>query len=170
MDCSKSVFPVHHHLPELAQTQVLESVIPSNHLILCFSLLFLPSVFPSNRAFANELALCIRWPKYCSFIFSTSPSNEYSGILSFRIDWFALLAVQGTLEESSATPEFESINFEFTGSNYVRYLLWGLLRWLRGKESTWNAGDTYSISGSGRSTGEENGNSLQYSNLGNSMA
>ena len=110
MDCSKSVFLVHHHLSELTHTQVLELVIPSNHLLLCFPLLFLPSVFPSIRAFVNELALCIRWPKYCSFIFSTSPSNGYSGMMSFRINWFALLAVQGTLEESSATPEFESIN------------------------------------------------------------
>ena len=88
-------------------------------------------------------------------------------------EWFPLgltgLLVQGTLVEFSPTPEFESINSEFTGSNYISYTLWGLIRWLRGKESTWNAGDTYSISGSGRSTGEENGNSLQYSFLGNFM-
>ena len=69
----------------------------SNHLILCQLLLFLPSIFPSIRGFSNELALCIRWPKYWSFSFSISPSNEYSELISFSIDWFDLLAVQGTL-------------------------------------------------------------------------
>ena len=71
---------------------------PSNHLILCCSLLLLPSVFPSIRVFSNKLALCIRWPKYWSFSFSISPSNEYSGLIYFRIDWLDLLAVQGTLK------------------------------------------------------------------------
>ena len=75
----------------------IESVMPSNHLILCHSLL-LPSVFPSIRVFSNESVLCIRWPKYWSFSFSISPSNEYSGLISFRIDWLDLLAVQGTLK------------------------------------------------------------------------
>ena len=74
-----------------------ESMIPTNHLILC-SPLFLPSVFPSVRVFSNESALHIRWPKYCSFSFSISNSNEYSGLISFRIDWFDLRAVQGTLK------------------------------------------------------------------------
>ena len=74
----------------------IESVIPSNHLILCCPLLHLLSIFPSIRIFSSELDLCIRWPKYWSFSFSTSPSNEYSGVISFRIDWFDL-AVQGTL-------------------------------------------------------------------------
>ena len=73
-------------------------VMPSNHLILCYSLLLLPSIFHSIRVFSGELALCIRWPKYWSFSFSISPSNEYSGLISFRIDWFDLLAVQGTLK------------------------------------------------------------------------
>ena len=76
----------------------IESVMPSNHLILCRPLLFLPSVFPSIRVFLNELALRIRWSKYWSFSFSISLSNEYSGLISFRIDWFGLLAVQGTLK------------------------------------------------------------------------
>ena len=71
---------------------------PSNHLILCCPLLLLPSIFPSIRVFSNELALCIRWPKYWSFSFSISPSSEYSGLISFRIDWFDLLALQGTLK------------------------------------------------------------------------
>ena len=76
----------------------IKSVMPSNHLILCCPLLLLPSIFPSSRVFSNESLLCIRWPKYWSFSFSTSPSNEYSGLISFRIDRFDLLAVQGTLK------------------------------------------------------------------------
>ena len=75
----------------------IESVMPSNHLILCRPLL-LPSVFPSSRFFSHESALCISWPKYWSLSFSISPSNEYSGLISFRIDWFDLLAVQGPLK------------------------------------------------------------------------
>jgi len=75
-----------------------ESLMPSNHLILGHPLLFLPSIFPSIRVFSNESALHIRWPKYWSFSFSISPSNEYSGLISFRMDWLNLLAVQGTLE------------------------------------------------------------------------
>ena len=76
----------------------IESVMPSNHLILCHPLLLLPSIFPSIRVFSNESVLCIRWPKCWSFSFSVSPSNEYSGPISFRIDWFDVLAVQGTLK------------------------------------------------------------------------
>ena len=75
-----------------------ESVMPSNHLILCCSLLLLPSIFPSIRVFSNESVLHIRWPKYWSFSFSISPSNEYSGLISFRMDWFDLPAGQGTLK------------------------------------------------------------------------
>ena len=95
--CSTPGFPVHHQIRELTQTHVIESVIPSNHLILCCPLL-LPSIFPSIRVFSNESVLRIQWPKYWSFSFSISPSNEYSGLISFRIDWFDLLAVQGTLK------------------------------------------------------------------------
>ena len=87
----------------------MESVMPSNHLILCHPLLLLPSVFPSIRVFSNETVLRIRWPKYWSFSFNISPSNEYSGLISFRMDWLDLLAVQGTLE-SSPTLQFKSIN------------------------------------------------------------
>ena len=75
-----------------------ESVMPSNHLILCHPLLFPPSIFPSIRVFSNESVLCIRWPKYWSFSFNISPSNEHSGLISFRMDWLDLLAVQGTLK------------------------------------------------------------------------
>ena len=76
----------------------IESVMPSNHLILCRPLLLPPSIFPSIRVFSNETVLCIRWPKYWSFSFSISPSNEYSELISFRMDWLDLLAVQGTLK------------------------------------------------------------------------
>ena len=76
----------------------IESVMPSSHLILCHPLVFLPSIFPSTRVFSNESILPIRWPKYWSFSFSISPSNEYSGLISFSMDWLDLLAVQGTLK------------------------------------------------------------------------
>ena len=82
----------------LLKLMSIESVMPSNHLILCRPLLLPPSIFPSIRVFSNESVLHIRWPKYWSFSFSISPSNEYSGLISFRIDWFDLLAVQETLE------------------------------------------------------------------------
>ena len=88
------------HKVSLSSTlsQSLLKAILSNHLIFCHSFLLLPSIFPSIRVFSNELALCIRWPKYWSFSFSNSPSSEYSGLISFRIDWFDPLAVQGTLK------------------------------------------------------------------------
>ena len=98
MDCSTLGFPVHHQLPELLKLMSIKSVIPYNHLILCRPLLLLPSVFTSIMVFSNEPVLCIRWPKYWSFSLSISPSNEYSGLISFRMDWFDLLTVQGTLE------------------------------------------------------------------------
>ena len=81
----------------LLKLMSIKSVMPSNHLILCLPLLFPPSIFPNIRVFSNESVLHIRWPKYGSFSFSISPSNEYSGLISFRMDWFDLLAVQGTL-------------------------------------------------------------------------
>ena len=93
MDCSVPGSPVLHCLLEFAQIQVIESVMPFNHLILCHPLFLLASVFPSIRFFSNELALCIRWPKYWSFSFSTSPSNEYLELTSFRIDRFDLLVM-----------------------------------------------------------------------------
>ena len=82
----------------LLKLMFIESVMPSSHLILCRPLLLPPSIFPSIRVFSNESVLPIRWPKYWSFSFSISPPNEYSGLISFRIDWFDLLAVQGTLK------------------------------------------------------------------------
>ena len=85
----------------------IESVMPSNHLILCHLLLLRPSIFPSIRVFSNESFLHIRWPEYWSFSFNISPSNEHPGLISFRMDWLDLLAVQGTLK-SSPTPQFKS--------------------------------------------------------------
>ena len=102
-------FPVHHQFSELAQTHVHWVSDAINYLILCHPLLFLPSIFPSIRVFSNELGLCVRWPKYWSFSFSINPSNEYSWLISFRIDWFDLLDVQGT-QKSSPAPQFERIN------------------------------------------------------------
>ena len=98
MDCSTQGFPVHHQLLDLLKLMSIESVMPSNHLFLRHPLLLPPSVFPSIRVFSNESVLHIRWPKYWSFSFSISLSNEYSGLISFRIDWLDLLAVQDTLK------------------------------------------------------------------------
>ena len=109
MDCSTPGLPAHHQLPELLKLMSIESAMPSNHLILCCPLLLLPSIFPSIRVFSNESVLCIRRPKYWSSSFSINPSNEYAGLISFRIDWLDLLAVQGT-QEFSPTPQFKSIN------------------------------------------------------------
>ena len=109
MDCSTPGFPVHHQLSELAQTQSIESVMSSNYLILCCPLLLPPSIFPSIWVFSDESVLCIRWPKYWSFSFSITPSKDYSGLTSLKIDWFDHVAVQGTLE-CSPTSQFKSIN------------------------------------------------------------
>ena len=99
MNCSSPGLYDHHQLPESTQKPMsIESVMPSNHLILCCPLLLLPSVFPSIRVFSNESALYIRWPKYWSFSFSISPSNEHPGLISFKMDWLDLFAVQGTLK------------------------------------------------------------------------
>ena len=94
----------------LLKLMAIELVMPPNHLILHHPLLLPPSIFLSIRVFSNESVLPIRWPKYWSFTFSISPSNEYSGLISFRIDWLDLLAVQETLKGSSPTPQFKSIN------------------------------------------------------------
>ena len=98
MNCSTPGFPVHHQLPELAQTHVhwVGDTIQTSHPLS--SLFLLPSIFPSIRVFSNKSVLCIRWPKYWSFSLSISPFNEYSGLIFFRMDWFDLLAVQGTLK------------------------------------------------------------------------
>ena len=95
----------------LLKPMSIEWVMPFNHLILCHPLLLLPSILPSIRVFSNESALRIRWPKYWSFSFIISPSNEYLGLISFRIDWLDLLAVQRTLKSLLSTPQFKSHQF-----------------------------------------------------------
>ena len=94
----------------LLKLMSIESVMSSNHLILCCPLLLPPSIFPSIRVFSNESVLHIRWPKYWSFSFNISPSNEYLGLISFRMDWLDLLASPRDSQESSPTPQFKSIN------------------------------------------------------------
>ena len=98
MACSTPGFPFLHQLQELLKLMPIEWLMPSNHFILCRPLLLSPSIFPSIRVFSKESVLCIRWPKYWSFTFNISPSNEYSGLISFRMGWLDLLAIQGTLE------------------------------------------------------------------------
>ena len=107
MNCGTPGLPVHHPLRSVPKLMSIELVRPSNHLILCHPLFLLPSIFPSTRVFSNESAFHIRWPKYWSFSFfffswsfsfNISPSSEYSGLISHRIDWFDLLSVQGTLK------------------------------------------------------------------------
>ena len=98
IDCSTPGLPVHHQLLEFTQTHVHWSVMTSNHLILCHPLLLLPPIPPSNRVCSNESTLHMRWPKYWSFSFSISPSKEHPRLISFRMDWLDLLAVQGTLK------------------------------------------------------------------------
>ena len=112
------------HSRSLLKLMSIELVMPPNHLILCRPLFLLPSIFPSIRVFANESVLCIRWPKYCSFSFSISPSNEYSGLISFRIDWLDLLAVQGTLKSlfqhhSSKAPILQCLAFFMVSNSHI---------------------------------------------------
>ena len=132
----------------LLKLMSVESMMPSNHLILCQPLLFLPSIITTIGGFSNDLALCIRWPKYWSFSFSINPSKEYSGLISFRIDWFDLLAVQGTLK---SLPQHHSLKPS---------ILWC---------SACNEADLGSIPGLGRSPRRGYGNPLQYSCLENPM-
>ena len=98
MDCSTPGFLSFTNSWSLLKLMSIKSVMPSNHLILCHPLLLLPSIFPSIRVLSNELVCRLRWPKYWSFSFSISPSNEYSGLISFRRDWLDLLTIQGTLK------------------------------------------------------------------------
>ena len=115
----------------------IELVIPSNHLILCHPLLLLPSIFPSIRVFSNESVLCIRWPKYWSFSFSISPSNEYSGLISFRMDSLDLLAVQGTLKslvqhhssKASILQDSAFFTFQLSNPNMTTRKTIALTRW-----------------------------------------
>ena len=110
VDCSVPGFLSFTVSQSLLNLMCIESVMPSNHLVGCCPLLLLPSIFPSIRVFSNESALHIRWPKNWRFSFSINPSNEYQGLISFRIDWVDILAVQGTLQESFPTAQFKSIS------------------------------------------------------------
>ena len=110
MDCSTPGPPVCHHSRSLPRLVSMESVMPSNRLILCRPFLLLPSILPIIRVFSNESALRIRWPKYWSFSFSISPSNEHPGLISFRMDWLDLLCSPRDSQGSSPTPQFKSIN------------------------------------------------------------
>ena len=111
----------------LLKLMSIGAVIPSNHLILCCPLLLLPSIFPRIKVFSNESVLHIRWPKYWSFSFSISPSNEYSGLISFRIDWLDLLAFQGTLESllqhHSSKHEFFSTQLSLWSNSHIHTCL-----------------------------------------------
>ena len=102
MNCSTPGLPVHHQLPEFTKPMSIESAMPSNHLILCRPLLLLPSIFPRSRVFSNESALRIRWPKYWSFSFNISTSNEHPGLIFFRMDWMDLLAVKSLLQHHNS--------------------------------------------------------------------
>ena len=113
MNCSTPYFPSLHYLPEFAQTHVHWVDDAIQPLILCHPLLLLPSIIPSIRVFSNEAALHIRWPKCWSFSLSISPSNEYSGLISFRMDWFDLLADQGTLK---SLPQHHNWKHQFFGT------------------------------------------------------
>jgi len=111
-------FPVHHQLPELLKLMSIKSVMPSNHLTLCSPVLLLPSIFPSIRVISRESLILIRWTKYWSFSFSISPSNEYSGLISFRMDWLDLLAVQGLSRVFSKTT-VQNINSSVLSFLYI---------------------------------------------------
>ena len=156
MNCSKPDFPVLHYLPEFAQTHVHWVSDSHIHLILCHPLLLLLSIFASIRVFSSELTLHIRWPKYWSFSFSISPSSDYSGLISLRIDCLISLLSKG-------------LSRVFPSTSLKASILWCLPGGSEVKASAWNAGDLGSIPGSGRSPGEGNGNPLQYSCLENPM-
>ena len=123
MDCSTPGFPVHHHLLELIQITSTVSVMPFNHLILCHPLLLPPSIFPSIRVFSNESVLPIRWPKYWSFSFSISPSNEYSGLISLEWSGWISLQSKGLSRVFSNTTvqkhQFLGTQFSLESNSYI---------------------------------------------------
>ena len=123
MNHSTPGLPVHHQLPESTQTHVHLTGEVSNHFILCRPLFLLLSIFPSIRVFSNESPLCIRWSKYWSFSFNISPSNEYPGLISFRMDWLDLLAVQepfkSLLQHHSSNNQFFGTQFSLESSSHI---------------------------------------------------
>ena len=147
----------------------IKSLMLSNHLIFCYPLLFLPSLLPSISVFSKESVLHIRWPKYWSFNFSLSPSNEYSGLISFRIDWFDLRAVQGTPKSLLQHHSSRASILWHSAFFMVQLSTMSFPGGSDSKASACNAGDLGSIPGLGRSPGEGNGNPLQYSCLENPM-
>ena len=170
MDCSTPGWPVLTNSRSLLKLMSVESVAPSNHLILCHPLLLLPSTFPSIRVFFSESVLRIRWPKYWSFSFSISPSNEYSGLISSRIDRLDPLAVQGTLRsllqyDSSKASVLRCSAFFIVQLSHP-YMTTGKTI-ADAKASVYNVRNLGSVPGLGRFPGEGNGNPLQYSCLEN---
>ena len=134
MNYSMPGFPVLHYLQSLLKLMSIESVMPANHLILCLPLLLLPSIFPSIKVFSSESALRIRWPKYWSFSFSVSTSKEHSGLISFRVDWFDLLAVQETLK-SLLQHHSKPFWFKSVWSGFSVTYSWNHPKWYSGKEN-----------------------------------
>ena len=142
---------------------------PSSHLLLCRPLLLLPPIPPSIRVFSNESTLCMRWPKYWSFSFSISPSNKHPGLITFRMDWLDHLAVEGTLQKSSPTPQFKSINLSALSFLHSPTLTSIHYHW---KNHSLGYMDLYwqnNVSDRMWSIGEGNGKPLQYSCLENPM-
>ena len=133
MDCNMPALPVHHQLLEDAQTHVHWVVMQSNHLILCHPLLLTPSIIPSIGVFSNESVLSIRWAKYQGFSFSISPSNKYSGLISFRMDWLDLLAVQGTLKSPNTTVQ----KHQFSGTQLYLWSNSHIHTWLLETPQLW---------------------------------
>ena len=125
MDCSTPGLPVHHQLPEFTKLMSIELVMPSNHLILYHPLLLSPSIFPSISIFSNESALRIRWPKYWNFSFNISPSNDHSGLISFRMDWLDLLVItpKFTYNFNSFPLKFQAVFFAQT-NKLIQTFIW----------------------------------------------
>ena len=125
MDCSTPGLPVHHQLPEFTKLMSIELVMPSNHLILYHPLLLSPSIFPSISIFSNESALRIRWPKYWNFSFNISPSNDHSGLISFRMDWLDLLVItpKFTYNFNSFPLKFQAVFFAQT-DKLIQTFIW----------------------------------------------
>ena len=175
MDGNTQGFTVLHYFLGVFKLMSIELMMPSNHLILCRPLLTLPSIFPSIRVFSNKLAPHIRWPKYWNFIFSISPSNEYSGLISSRIGYPrqsqspCLLAVQGTLKSLIQHHSSKASIFGAQPSLWSNSHMVGFPGGSDSKASACNVGDLGSIPGSRRSPGEGNGNPLHHSCLENPM-
>ena len=161
--------PCPSHSWSLLKLMSIRSMTSSNHLILCHPFIFLPSIFPSIRVFSHQSVLRKRWPKYWSFSFSISPSNEYSGVISFRIDWFDLPVVQGTLKSLLQHYSSKASILRHSAFFLVQLSYPGFPYSSVSKESACSAGDPGSIPGLGRSPGKGNGDPLQYPCLENLM-